>query len=135
MLKLFTPAKAPSHRQARLAGEIRFLLSCQLQKDCMPIEYGKNEDLLKPSVPITITYLDVSPDLRHAQVGIMPLGGIEQENAVKFLDANAWFLRRSIAKQLKTRVVPELHFYLDNSFEQAARIDTLIIKSRKSRGI
>ncbi|MCE2716695.1 MAG: ribosome-binding factor A [Pseudomonadota bacterium] len=133
MLKLFTPAKAPSYRQERVAEEIRFLLSQQLQKDCLPIEYAEGGDLLKPSVPITITALDVSPDLRHAQIGIMPLGGIEQELAIKFMDANAWHLRKFLAKQLKIRVTPTLCFYLDNRFEQAAKIDSLIMKSKNTQ--
>lgn len=133
MLKLFTPAKSPSYRQERVAEEVRFLLSQQLQKDCLPIEYGEDGDLLKPDAPITITALDVSPDLRHAQIGIMPLGGIGKEIAVKFLSANAWHLRKSLAKQLKTRVAPTLYFYLDNHFEQAAKIDALILKSKNAK--
>jgi len=132
MLKLFTPTKAPSHRQERVAEEVRFLLSQQLQRDCLPIERDEDDSLLKPQAPITITALDVSPDLRHAQIGVMPLGGVGQETAVKFMRANAWFLRKFLAKQLKTRVAPELHFYLDNHFDQAARIDALIVKSKSA---
>lgn len=128
MLKLFTPTKAPSHRQERVAEEVKFLLSQQLQRDSLPIERDENGNYLKPQAPITITELNVSPDLRHAQIGVMPLGGIGQETVVKFLTANAWFLRKSLAKQLKTRIAPELHFFLDNHFDQAAKIDALIMK-------
>ena len=124
MLKLFVPTKAPSHRQERVAEEVRFLL----QRDSLPIERDEDDNLLKPQAPITITELTVSPDLRHAQIGVMPLGGIGQEIVVKFMRANAWYLRKSLAKQLKTRIAPELHFYLDNHFDQAAKIDALIVK-------
>lgn len=132
MLKLFTPAKAPSYRQERVAEEIKFLLCQQLQRDCLPIEHDENDNFIKPSVPITITALNVSPDLRHAQIGVMPLGGIGQELVVKFMNVNSWYLRKFLAKQLKTRVAPSLHFYLDNHFEQAAKIDALIIESSKN---
>ena len=44
------------------------------------------------------------------------------------MKANALFLRTAIAKQLKTRVAPELRFYLDDHFDQAAKIDALISK-------
>lgn len=132
MLKLFTPAKAPSYRQERVAEEIRFLLSQQLQRDCLPIERDEEDNLIKPQAPITITVLDVSPDLRHAQIGVMPLGGIGQETVIQFMRANAWYLRKFLAKQLKTRIAPELHFYLDNHFDQAARIDALIVKSKNT---
>ena len=128
MLKLFVPTKAPSHRQERVAEEVKFLLSQQLQRDELPIERDEKDNLLKPQAPITITELSMSPDLRHAQIGVMPLGGIGQETVVKFLRANAWYLRKSLAKQLKTRIAPDLHFFLDDHFDQAAKIDALIVK-------
>lgn len=128
MLKLFTPTKAPSHRQERVAEEVKFLLSQQLQRDSLPIERDENDNVLKPQAPITITELSISPDLRHAQIGVMPLGGIGQETVAKYLKVNSWYLRKFLAKQLKTRVAPELHFFLDDHFDQAAKIDALIVK-------
>lgn len=129
MLKLFVPTKAPSHRQEKVAEEVRFLLSQQLQRDNLPIERDENDAPLKPQAPITITALNVSPDFRHAQIGVMPLGGVGQETAVKYMKANAWYLRTFLSKQLKLRVTPELHFYLDDHFDQAAKIDALIAKN------
>lgn len=126
MLKLFVPSKAPSHRQVRVAEELKFLLCGVIQRDGLPIEYDELDNLIKPAAPITITHLTVSADLRHAQVGVMPLGGIDKGVAVKFMQANAWYLRSAVAKQLKTRVMPELRFYLDDHFEQVAKIDALI---------
>lgn len=131
MVKLFVPSKAPSHRQERVAEELRFLMCQALQKDNLPIERDDEGILIKPNAPITITHIAVSPDLRHAQIGIMPLGGIGQEIAVKYMKANAWFLRTSIAKQLKTRITPELRFYLDEHFDNAAKIDALLDNIQK----
>lgn len=128
MLKLFVPTKAPSHRQERVAEELRFLLCQVIQKDSLPIERNDDDNLIKPQAPITITHLTVSPDLRHAQIGVMPLGGIGKETAVEYMKANAWYLRTAVAKQLKTRVAPELRFYLDDHFDKAAKIDALINK-------
>ncbi len=126
MLKLFVPTKAPSHRQERVAEELRFLLCQIIQRDSLPVERDEEDNLIKPLAPVTITHLTVSPDLRHAQIGVMPLGGIGQATVVKFMKANAWYLRTAIAKQLKTRVAPELRFYLDEHFDQVAKIDALI---------
>ena len=128
MLKLFVPAKAQSHRQERVAEELRFLICQVLQKDSLPIERDDEDLIIKPGAPITITHITVSPDLRHAQIGVMPLGGIGKENAVKYMKANAWFIRTAIAKQLKTRVAPELRFFLDEHFDNAAKIEALIDK-------
>lgn len=132
MVKLFVPSKAPSHRQERVAEELRFLICKELQKDNLPVERDDEDVLIKPNSPITITHVTISPDLRHAQIGIMPLGGIDQDTAVKYMKANAWFLRTSIAKQLKTRVTPELRFYLDAQFDNAAKIDAIIDNITKS---
>jgi ribosome-binding factor A len=129
MLKLFVPTKASSHRQEKVAEELRFLLCQIIQRDCLPIERDEEDNLIKPKSPVTITHLTVSPDLRHAQIGVMPLGGIGQETVVKYMKANAWYLRTGVAKQLKTRVAPELRFYLDNHFDNVAKIDALINKA------
>ena len=134
MLKLFVPSKAPSHRQARVAEEVKFLLRQHLQRDSLPIERDEEDNLLKPGAPITITHISISPDLRHAQVGVMPLGGIGQETVVKFMKANAWHLKTILSKQLKTRVAPDLHFFLDDHFDQADRIDRIIGNIAKSAG-
>lgn len=135
MLKLFVPKKAASHRQERVAEEVRFLLCQQLQRDSLPVERDEEDNILKPQAPVTITHVDISPDLRHAQIGVMPLGGLGKETVVRFMRANAWYMRTFLSKQLKTRVAPDLHFYLDDHFDQAARIDAIIGSIHKDQEI
>lgn len=128
MIDLFVPSKAPSHRQQKVAEEVRYILSKALQVEDLPINSNEDDVYLKPNAPITITYVSVSPDLKHAQIGVMPLGGIDQEKVEEYMQINGWFLRKILAKQLQTRSAPVLRFKLDTQFDVAAKIDSLISK-------
>ena len=57
MLKLFVPTKAPSHRQERVAEEVRFLLCQQLQRDSLPIERDEDDNLLDKTINKIISNL------------------------------------------------------------------------------
>jgi len=76
---------------------------------------------------VTITRVDVSGDLSHAQVFVM-LPGEEDEKlrALEGLRSAAGFLRTRVARTLATRVTPELHFELDKGLEHAARINAVL---------
>jgi ribosome-binding factor A len=128
MLKLFVPSKAPSHRQQKVAEEVRYILSNTIQTEELPVTTNDDNIYVKPNAPITITYVSMSPDLKHAQVGIMPLGGVDQEKVEEYMRLNGWFLRKHLAKQLRTRSAPNLIFRLDLQFDAAAKIDSLIDK-------
>lgn len=126
MLNLFVPSKAPSHRQQKVAEEVRYILANILQVEELPVNTNENGIHLKPNAPITITYVSISPDLKHAQIGVMPLGGIDQEKVEEYMQLNGWFVRKYLAKQLRTRAAPMLRFKLDLQFDKAAKIDSLI---------
>src|SRR3990172_5497060 len=76
---------------------------------------------------VTITEVDVSPDLRQAKVFVSVLGS-EEEKASTFraLAAAAHFLRRELRKRLTIRRTPELTFLPDDSLERGARILSLL---------
>mgnify|MGYP001809111635 CR=1 FL=1 len=61
-------SKAKSQRQMRVGEELRHLISNALLRESFYDEYIKNNN-------ITITEVNVSPDLKNAKVYIMPLGG------------------------------------------------------------
>jgi ribosome-binding factor A len=76
---------------------------------------------------VTLTRVDVSGDLSHAQVFVMAQGDeAERQRALEGLQSAAGFLRGKIAKALATRTIPELHFELDRGLEHAARINALL---------
>lgn len=130
MLDLFLPKKAQSHRQQRVAEEIRQIVAHILQTEDLPIITNENGENIKPKSPITITYANVSPDLKHALIGVMPLGGIDQDLTEEYMHSNVWFIKKKMAKQLKLRSVPEIKFKLDIYFEQSERIDSIINENK-----
>jgi ribosome-binding factor A len=76
---------------------------------------------------VTVTSVDVAPDLSHAKVFVTHLGGSEQAAAVvTALQHTAGFLRRELSHRLKIYTVPELRFFYDDSIESGLRISRLI---------
>lgn len=76
---------------------------------------------------VTITEVKVTPDLRYADVYVTRLGSEEEvKAAVAGLTAAAGFMKRELAPRLALRFMPDLRFHLDRSWEQGARIDTLL---------
>src|SRR5258707_7701115 len=67
---------------------------------------------------VTVSMVEVTRDLSHATIRVVPHGTMEEkEAAVEGLQSAAGFLRRKVAHTLTTRIVPELHFKLDLGFE------------------
>lgn len=76
---------------------------------------------------VTITSVDVSPDVSHAQIRVAVMGTEEEKSsAMEGLASARGFLRTHLAKAMSLRTTPELHFHLDRGIEQAARIGTLL---------
>ena len=75
----------------------------------------------------TVSRVDVSADLRHANVKVSVLGEQEKrEDAVRALEHARGYLRRELAGRLSLRVTPELHFSLDRGAEHSQRISELL---------
>jgi ribosome-binding factor A len=76
---------------------------------------------------VSISAVTVSRDLGHAKVHVSVLGNeIQTVESVKVLNHAAGFLRHRLGKVMHIRTVPELHFQLDRSLEEGARIGALI---------
>ncbi len=76
---------------------------------------------------ISITGVELSPDLRHAQVYVSVLGtAAERQHTLAALRRAAGFLRTQLATRLTTKRTPDLHFVLDASIERGERIMDLI---------
>ena len=72
---------------------------------------------------VSITHVDVSPDLYNARVSFSVMGTPkEQEDAYKALTAAAAFFHRELRARLEIRRVPFLEFRKDNSLEEGARM-------------
>jgi ribosome-binding factor A len=76
---------------------------------------------------VTVTHVDVSADMGHANVHFTHLAGRDHaEEAVTALSRTAGFLRSQLSRRLKLFTVPQLHFVYDDSIESGMRLAKLI---------
>ena len=76
---------------------------------------------------VTITGVEVSPDLRHAKVYFSLIGSEEEREAChRGLTRARGFIKRELGKRLRMRYMPELTFLHDHSLEHGARIEALL---------
>lgn len=116
-------AKAPTQRQLRVGEEVRHVLAEM-------IERGEMADPELRDVPVTVTEVRMSPDLKVATALVIPLGGGDAERLLKALARAAPYFRARVGRSVRLKFTPKLQFELDTSFDQAARIDALL----RSRG-
>jgi len=109
----------PSERLRRVNEAVRQVLS-----DAVTL------DLKDPRVGfVTVTAVDVSPDLRHAHVFVSVLGEpAEREATLAGLRSAHGFLQRRVATELRLKHTPTLAFAYDDTAERGMRISQLIDK-------
>jgi len=79
---------------------------------------------------VSITAVDVTPDLKYAKVFYSSLSGDEKE-VQKGLDSSSGFVRKQIAQRLNLRVTPEFKFVRDKSIEKGVEVSKLIKQIEK----
>ena len=76
---------------------------------------------------VTLTAVDVRPDLKHARIYFTVRDGESQkEEALLGLRGATGFIRGRIAADLKLRFVPAIEFVYDEASDQARRIEDLL---------
>ena len=75
---------------------------------------------------LTITSVDVSPDMSHAKVFFTMLEKERLEDTLHGLKRSAGFLRSQLARRLGMYTTPELRFEYDESVERGDRLSRLI---------
>jgi len=76
---------------------------------------------------VTVTAVEVSPDLLHAKIFFTHLAGVEHAaTAVEALQHTAGYLRTELSRRLRLYSVPQLHFAYDDSIESGLKLSKLI---------
>jgi ribosome-binding factor A len=79
---------------------------------------------------VTITAVEMSPDLRNARVFVSTLqAGKPREETLEALRSATGFLRREIGRNLSLRSTPTIEFRFDKSIETGSRIEELLIEA------
>jgi ribosome-binding factor A len=80
---------------------------------------------------VTLTRVQVSPDLQQARISYTTLGDEKaRRESGRALERAAPFLRRQIGSRLRLRRVPELRFVYDESVAGQDRIEQLLNEIR-----
>lgn len=100
-------------------------MGLQMQKEVSDIIRTQVKD---PRIGfLTVTGVEVTNDLAHAKIFISVLGSSEERaQTMQVLERVKGFVRTEIAKRIRMRVTPELHFKLDESMDYSARIGQVL---------
>ena len=110
-----------SQRQLRFSELIRSLIS-----ECLLVEDFYN--LSFETTSITISYVKMSKDLRIANVYLMPLGGENKNKIIDEINKQKYVFQKFLSKaRLNSKFTPKINFYLDDSFDEAEKIEKLLL--------
>ena len=118
-----------SQRQMRFSELIRSLIS-----ECLLLEdfYNLNFEITS----ITISYVKMSKDLRIANVYIMPLGGENKIKIIEEMNNHKYIFQKFLSKaKLNAKFTPKINFFLDDSFDEAEKIEKLLLKKNVARDL
>ncbi|ODT70367.1 MAG: ribosome-binding factor A [Pelagibacterium sp. SCN 63-23] len=96
---------------------------------------GEIEDEALRGAVVTVPEVRMTPDLKLANAYVMPLGGTHADEIVAALNRHRKFIRGRIAPQINLKYAPEIRFYVDDTFEEAGRIDALLRSDRVKRDL
>ena len=113
-----------SQRQLRVGEELRHLISNALLRESFYDQIIENNT-------ITVTEVNVSPDLKNAKVYIMPLGGENKVEVLDSLNKSNGRIKKLISSNINLRQIPKLQFKIDETFEYAKNIENILQKIKK----
>lgn len=116
-------SSGPTQRSLRVGELVRHALAAMFAR-------GDIEDDALRGAVITVPEVRMSPDLKIANAFVMPLGGLHAEEIVAALNRHRKFVRGRVAPQINMKFAPEVRFFVDETFEEASRIDALL-RSKK----
>ena len=118
-----------SQRQLRFSELIRSLIS-----ECLLVEDFYNFSFETTS--ITISYVKMSKDLRIANVYLMPLGGENKNKIIEEINSQKYVFQKFLSKaRLNSKFTPKINFYLDDSFDEAEKIEKLLLNKDVQRDL
>jgi len=82
---------------------------------------------------ITVTGVQLSPDLRHARIFVSLMGSeTEKKESLDTLNHATGWIRHELGQRIRTKFLPDIVFLTDTSQDYGERIDQLIDKIHES---
>jgi len=120
--KLKNREKPQSQRQLKVSQLISSALIDCLRK-------GKRIDVRLFSMPLTITKVNISNDLKIANCYFLPFNtSLSSDVILEALEESKYVIRQHITKEINMKYSPEIRFYHDEAFENLAEIENLFKK-------
>lgn len=110
--------KSPTLRQARVGDLLRETLAELLLRKVKDPRVSE----------VTITGVEVSPDLKHAHVFFCVRDAEVKDAALQGLKSAEGFFRHELKGIIKIKTIPNLTFAYDTSFDYGTHIDELLDK-------
>ena len=118
-------SRAPNQRQLRVAEEVRRVLARIIGR-------GELNDPTLVGVAVTVSEVRISRDLKNATAFVLPLGGGDPGSLIKSLSRATPFLRQRIGQEMTIKRIPALRFLADPSFDQAQKLNELLVTAEKA---
>ena len=118
-----------SQRQMRFSELIRSLIS-----ECLLVE--DFYDLNFKTTSVTVSFVKMSKDLRIANIYLMPLGGENKIKITEELNNKKHIFQKFLSKsKLNSKFTPRINFFLDDSFDEAEKIEKLLSNNNVARDL
>ena len=121
-------AAGPSQRQLRVAEEVRHALSAVFTR-------AEFRDPELAGLHVTVTEVRASPDLKHMTAFVSGLGKDLPEAQFRALRRAAPFLRTQVARAVRLKYAPDLHFQPDTALDYAMQIDRVLRQPEVARDL
>lgn len=112
--------QGPSQRQLRVGEHIRHVIA-----ECLARGHFHDEILLDAG-KVTVTEVRISPDLRQATAYVIALGGKDMEEILPALNHNAPVFQKEINAKSELKFTPKVIFKIDDSFDNAQKLDSIL---------
>ena len=90
---------------------------------------GKGVDMRLIPIPLTITKVNITPDLKVANCYFLPFNtNLSRNEILEALEESKYIIRQYVTKEINLRYSPEIRFFYDQAFENAAKINLLLNK-------
>ena len=114
-----------SRRQERVAERVKQEISQIILRELQDPRIGF----------LTVTKVEMSPDLRFAKVFVSVLGDeTKQALTLRGLQSASPFIRLTIGRRVQLRYTPRLRFQLDDSVKKSVHLSKLIREALEDSG-
>ncbi len=120
--------KEQSQRQLRVGQEIKKIIAGEINQ-------GKVRNLEGIDTLVTIVEVQVSPDLKYADVYFITSNAETDKQVLEGLQLAANHFRKVVAANTTLRFVPEIRFRIDDSFAEADKIEKLLHDPKVTRDL